>query len=139
MKNQQKENPQESSQTSSVDSAISGTAIDEYIAGFSGLRADRLNELVALIRGILPEAEEKISYQMPTFKGIGNIVHFAAFKGHIGLYPGPAAIEKFAEELKGYKTSKGAIQLALDKQIPKTLVRKIVKFAQAKDNSRLHP
>jgi uncharacterized protein YdhG (YjbR/CyaY superfamily) len=69
-----------------------------------------------------------MSDQMPTFYLNGNLVHFAAFKSHIGVYPTPSAIVEFAEELKKYKTSKGAVQFPLDEPLPLKLVTRIVKF-----------
>ena len=87
-----------------------------------------------MIRDSAPNAEEAISYQMPTFKLNGNLVWFAAFKNHIGFYPKPSAIETFEKELSNYKVSKGTIRFPLDKPIPFDLVRKIVKY-RAKENS----
>ena len=87
------------------------------------------------IREAAPEAIETISYQMPTFKLNGNLVHFAAFKNHIGFYPTPSGIEQFKKELSPYKGSKGAVQFPLDKPAPFDLVKKIVIF-RVKENLR---
>jgi uncharacterized protein YdhG (YjbR/CyaY superfamily) len=87
----------------------------------------------ATIKETAPEATEKISYQMPTFYLNGNLVHFAAFKSHIGFYPVPTGIEKFKKELSVYKTTKGAVQFPLDQPLPLDLVRKIVKFRVAEN------
>jgi uncharacterized protein YdhG (YjbR/CyaY superfamily) len=106
---------------------ISGT-IDAYIAAFPAEVQKKLKELRKVIKEAAPEAEEKISYQMPTFTQNGNLVHFAAFKNHIGFYPAPSGIEKYQDELARYKTSKGAIQFPLGEDIPFDLVREIVKF-----------
>ncbi|MBL8168691.1 MAG: DUF1801 domain-containing protein [Acidobacteria bacterium] len=102
--------------------------IDEYIAGFSPEIQEKLETIRATIRKAAPKAEEAISYMMPTFKLHGNLVHFAAFKNHIGFYPGASGIAAFQEELAGYETSKGTVQFPLDKRVPLTLITKIVKF-----------
>jgi len=80
------------------------------------------------IQKAAPSATEAISYQIPTFKLSGNLVHFAAFKKHIGFYPGAAGIAAFQDELVGYKSAKGSVQFPLDKPLPLALVSKIVKF-----------
>ena len=93
--------------------------IDEYIALFPKETQTLLKKMRATIKEVAPDAEEAIKYQMPTFvlKGI-NLVHFAAFKNHIGFYPVPTGIEKFKKELSVYKTSKGAVQFPLDQPFP---------------------
>jgi uncharacterized protein YdhG (YjbR/CyaY superfamily) len=108
--------------------------IDEYIALFPKETQILLKKMRATIREVAPAAEEAIKYQMPTFvlKGI-NLVHFAAFKNHIGFYPVPTGIEKFKKELSAYKTSKGAVQFPLDKPLPLDLIRKVVKFRVAEN------
>jgi uncharacterized protein YdhG (YjbR/CyaY superfamily) len=104
------------------------TSIDEYIAMFPAEIQQKLQELRAAIRAAVPEAEEKISYQMPTFFLKGNLVHFAAYKNHIGFYPAPTGIEEFKEELARYEGSKGAIRFPLDQPLPLELISRIVKF-----------
>lgn len=107
--------------------------IDEYIAGFpSDIRAI-LEKVRAVIREAAPGAEEAISYQMPTYKLNGNLVHFAAFKKHIGLYPTPTGTEAFKKELSPYKAGKGSIQFPLDQPIPYDLIKEIVMF-RVKEN-----
>ena len=108
--------------------------INEYIAKFPKNIQNILEELRQVIKDSAPNAEEAISYQMPTFKLNGNLVWFAAFKNHIGFYPKTSAIETFRLELSDYKVSKGTIRFPLDKPIPFDLVRKIVKY-RAKENS----
>jgi uncharacterized protein YdhG (YjbR/CyaY superfamily) len=103
-------------------------SIDEYIAGFPADIQIKLKELQATIHTAAPEAVEKISYQMPTFFLKGNLVHFAAFKNHIGFYPAPTGIEAFREDLATYKGSKGAIQFPLDQPLPLELVGRITKY-----------
>jgi uncharacterized protein YdhG (YjbR/CyaY superfamily) len=102
--------------------------IDDYINTFPANVQRILQDLRQIIRESAPEAEETISYQMPTFKLNGNLVHFAAYKNHIGFYPAPSGIEAFKEELAPYPLSKGAIRFPLGEPIPLDLVRKIVKF-----------
>jgi uncharacterized protein YdhG (YjbR/CyaY superfamily) len=107
--------------------------IDEYIAGFPPDVQEKLRKLRATIREAAPDAEETISYQMPTFALHGNLVHFAAFKNHIGFYPTPSGIEAFKNELAVYKGAKGSVQFPLDKPIPYDLVSRIVAF-RVKEN-----
>jgi uncharacterized protein YdhG (YjbR/CyaY superfamily) len=109
------------------------TNIDDYIATFPHEVQAMLEKLRQTIRKAAPAATEKISYQMPTFYLNGNLVHFAAFKKHIGFYPAPSGISAFQDELMKYKTSKGAIQFPIDTAIPHTLVKKIVQF-RVKEN-----
>jgi uncharacterized protein YdhG (YjbR/CyaY superfamily) len=107
--------------------------IDEYIAGFPRDVQQILQKIRTTIRRAAPQAEEVISYQMPTFRLEGNLVHFAAFKNHIGLYPTPSGTDKFREELSPYQTGKGSIRFPLDKPIPYGLIGRIVKF-RVKEN-----
>jgi len=102
--------------------------IDEYIAGFPPDVQEILQKVRTTIRRAAPQAQETISYQMPTFRLEGNLVHFAAFKNHIGLYPTPSGTERFRKELSSYETGKGSIRFPLDKPIPYDLIAKIVKF-----------
>ncbi|MDJ1500189.1 iron chaperone [Xanthocytophaga agilis] len=104
------------------------TTIDEYIAGFPDNIQQILNQIRATIKEAAPEAQEAIKYAMPTFVLNGNLVHFAAFKNHIGFYPAPVGIEAFKEQLSGYKGAKGSVQFPLDKPMPLKLITDIVKF-----------
>ena len=110
--------------------------IDEYIAGFPETTRDILLKVRATIRNSVPEAEEAISYGIPTFKLKGNLVHFAGYKNHIGFYPGAAGIETFKEKLSEYKLSKGTVQFPIDKPIPFNLISKIVDFRVKQNLSR---
>ena len=103
-------------------------SIDEYIAGYPPVVRKKLLLLRKAIHAAAPEAEETISYQIPTFRDHGNLVHFAAWKTHISFYPTPSGIRKFAKELAGYTQSKGTVQFPLDRPIPTRLVTRIVKF-----------
>ncbi len=109
--------------------------IDEYIAQFPEDIQTILKKIRMIIQNEAPDATEAISYQMPTFKLNGNLVHFAAYKNHIGFYPNPSGITPFNEELKNYKTSKGAIQFQLNEPIPYVLIEKIVKY-RVKENTK---
>ncbi len=106
----------------------SATNIDLYIKGFPHAIQIILQKIRKTIKQAAPQAEEAIKYGMPTFVFGGNLVHFAAFKNHIGFYPTPSGIHQFQKELSSYKTSKGAIQFPLDQRIPFPLIAKIVKF-----------
>ena len=99
--------------------------IEAYIKAQDITIQQQLCELYDLLKEILPEADEKISYKMPTFWKGRNIIHFAAMKHHIGLYPGGEATTVFAERLTDYKTTKGSIHLPLDQPIPRELIRDI--------------
>lgn len=102
--------------------------IDDYIADQEVELQPLLIKIRETIRTNAPDAIEKIAWQMPTFWQGENLIHFAAFKNHIGLYPGMKAVDYFADRLEGYKTSKGAIQLPLSKPIDFTLVADIVSW-----------
>lgn len=118
----------------------SGTAtpstIDEYIASFSPDVRHILSEVRSAVRRAAPDATEKISYGMPTLDYNGNLVHFAAFKQHIGFFPTPRGITAFDKELAGYKTSKGGVQFPLDQPLPLDLIARIVKFRVGENAAR---
>ena len=102
--------------------------IDIYISGFPLEIQTLLKQIRETIRKTAPEASEAIKYGMPTFVLNGNLVHFAAFRNHIGFYPVPSGIEAFKEELSVYKQGKGSVQFPLNKPIPLDLIAKIVQF-----------
>ena len=104
------------------------STIDEYIQMFPGNVQALLESLRQTIREAAPEAEEAISYQIPTFKQNGILVHFAAFKNHIGFYPTPSGVEAFQEELSAYESSKGSVKFSKDQELPLDLVSRIVRF-----------
>jgi uncharacterized protein YdhG (YjbR/CyaY superfamily) len=116
-----------------AENSISYKTIDEYILMYPENIRSILNELRNVIKNSAPDAVEKISWQMPTFVLHGNLVHFAVHKNHIGFYPAPSGIEAFSDELKNYKTSKGAIQFPLDKPMPFELIGRIVKYRAAEN------
>ena len=103
--------------------------IDEYIAGFSEKVQDILQQIRRVIHEAAPDATEAISYAIPTFKLRGkNLIHFAAFKDHIGLYATPAGHAVFAEELSRYQSGKGSVQFPLSEPMPLELINHIVRF-----------
>ena len=102
--------------------------IDEYISAFPPDVQEILQEMRATIRQAAPDAQETLKYRMPTFTLKGNLVHFAAYKKHIGFYPVPTGIEQFKEELSVYKQGEGSVQFPLDKPIPFDLISRIVEF-----------
>jgi uncharacterized protein YdhG (YjbR/CyaY superfamily) len=104
------------------------SSIDEYIAGFPPDVQQILEQIRRAIKAIAPDAEETIKYRMPTFLLHENLVHFAAFKSHVGFYPTPSAIAKFKDELSAYNGAKGSVQFPLDEPIPLSLIKKIVSF-----------
>ena len=110
--------------------------IDEYIKTFPKEIQDDLESLRKTIHETAPTATEAISYQMPTFKLNGNLVHFAAFKKHIGFFPAPSGIDAFEKELKIYRTGKGTLQFPLDKPIPMELIVKIVKYRVSENEKK---
>jgi uncharacterized protein YdhG (YjbR/CyaY superfamily) len=110
--------------------------IDEYIAGFPQDVQVLLQKMRTTIRKAAPEAQETISYQIPTFRLKGNLVHFAAYKRHIGFYPTSSGVEKFKKEISGYKWARGTIQFPLDKPIPFDLISKIVSFRVAENRKK---
>jgi uncharacterized protein YdhG (YjbR/CyaY superfamily) len=112
----------------SMDKNPSYQTIDEYIEQYPEDIQKILKKIRSVIIEAAPEATEKISYQMPTFFLKGNLVHFAAYKNHIGFYPVPSGIEKFKEELSQYKGAKGSVQFPIDKPMPLDLIRRIVLF-----------
>lgn len=110
--------------------------IDSYIATFPAKQQELMRQLRQVIRETAPEATEKISWAMPTFYLKGNLVHFAAYKNHIGFYPSSSGIARFAREFTGLKFSKGAVQFPLDKPLPADLIRRIVAFRVAENEMK---
>ena len=102
--------------------------IDEYIAAQNAQVQPRLKELRDILRAALPDAEERISWSMPTFWKGRNIIHFAAAKKHIGLYPGDGATAAFKDELTGFDVSKGTIRLPYNQALPADLIGRIAKW-----------
>lgn len=107
--------------------------IDEYILKFPQEVQEILKTLRRVIKEAAPAAEEKISWQMPTFVLYGSLVHFAAYKNHIGFYPGASGIDAFKHELAEYKGAKGSVQFPIGKPLPNELISRIVKFRVAEN------
>ncbi|WP_266367652.1 iron chaperone [Tellurirhabdus rosea] len=104
------------------------TSTDEYIASFPEDVQELLQKIRSVIREAAPEAKEVISYNMPTYRQKEALVHFAAYKSHIGFYPAPSPITAFAEELAGYKRAKGSVQFPLTEPIPFELIRAMTEY-----------
>jgi uncharacterized protein YdhG (YjbR/CyaY superfamily) len=113
------------------------STIDEYKKAFPKDIQLVLERVRQTIRKAAPDAVEAISYQMPTFKLNGkNLVHFAAWKSHIGFYPTPSGTEKFKKQLSRYKGAKGSVQFSLDEPIPYDLIIQIVKYRVNENTDR---
>ena len=104
------------------------SCIDDYIAAQPESIQPHLRQVRDTIRGVLPGVQERISWRMPTYWHKNNIFHFAAFKNHIGIYPGEEAMLHFADRLTAYKTSKGALQLPYSKPLPLSLIAEMAKW-----------
>ncbi len=115
---------------------IRATSIDEYIAACPKDVQKKLKELRKVIKAAAPDAEEKISYQIPTFYLKGNLVHLGAFKDHISFFPTSNGIDAFKKELSVYKSARGTVQFPLDEPLPLELVSRIVKFRVAENLKR---
>jgi uncharacterized protein YdhG (YjbR/CyaY superfamily) len=110
--------------------------IDEYIADFPPHVQPHLEKVRAAIRKAAPDAEEAIKYRIPTFVLNGNLIHFAGWNNHIGIYPGSKPVEVFKDELAKYEVSKGTVRFPLDKPIPYGLIGKITKFCVKRNTER---
>jgi uncharacterized protein YdhG (YjbR/CyaY superfamily) len=115
---------------------VSFISIDEYIATFPEDIQKKLEEVRVTIKAAAPEAQEKISYQVPTFYLYGNLVHFAGFKNHISFFPTSSGVQAFKDELSQYETSKGTIRFPIDKPLPLGLISKITKYRVAENLKR---
>ena len=115
---------------------VSFNSIDEYIATFPEETQNILEDLRATIKAAAPDADERISYQMPTFALEGNLVHFSAWKNHIGFYPTSSGTQAFKKELSIYKGAKGSVKFPIDKPLPLKLISRIVKFRVAENQKK---
>jgi uncharacterized protein YdhG (YjbR/CyaY superfamily) len=109
-------------------------SVDEYIRSFPKETQLILEKMREVIKKAAPLADETIGYGIPTYKLNGNLVHFGAYKNHIGFYPAPRGIDAFKTELEPYLAGKGTIKFPIEKSIPFELVAKIVKF-RVKENT----
>lgn len=106
---------------------------EDYFSDFERETAEKLEQIRNGIKTTIPDVEECIKYAMPTFTFKNkNLIHFAAYKNHIGIYPGPEVIMIFEKELSNYKTSKGAIQIPLSSDPPLDLIKNIVNYRKSK-------
>ena len=113
--------------------------IDSYIAAFPPDVQESLQQIRALIREVAPDAMEAMKYRIPTFVLGSNLVHFAAYKNHIGFYPSPSAITAFASELKDYVSAKGSVQFPLNRPIPFSLIRRMVEYRVQEVRAKKQP
>ncbi len=109
--------------------------VDAYIAGFPRPVQDILTRMRAVIKRSAPDATERISYRIPTFVLHGNLVHFAAFEGHVSFFPTSSGIRQFQKELASYSCSRGTVHFPMGTKIPYGLIARIVKF-RVKENLR---
>lgn len=107
--------------------------VDEYINSFSSPNREKLEQLRKLIKFLLPEAIETISYQIPAYKINKNVIFFAGFKKHVSIYPAPRGVNGF-EELDQFKGGKGTVQFSLDIPLPENLISKIVAYRKEEDS-----
>jgi uncharacterized protein YdhG (YjbR/CyaY superfamily) len=115
------------------------SAVDPYIAKQPSPQRELLEQIRDLILKVQPEAKDLMSYGVPACRYQGKTILYAAFKNHIGIYPGPAVIEAFAKELEGYKTSKGAIQFTFSVPLPLLLIEKMIKAVFTQSPPHSHP
>ena len=112
-------------------------SVDEYIAGYPEEIQKILQEIRATVRAALPEATETIKYQMPMYVQNENLISFAAYKSHIGMYPAPGGTEEFLQELAPYKTEKSTLRFPLNQPIPYDLIRRIVANLSEESRARV--
>ena len=111
--------------------------VDEYMADFPADVKKRMQQLRKTIKAGAPNADELISYQMPGYKYFGMLVYFAAYKNHIGFYPGTGGLLEFYKELSSFKSAKGSVQFPHDRPIPYDMISKIVKFRVKQNEEKL--
>ena len=107
--------------------------INEFISGLPKDTQKIMQQIRSTIKKAAPDAEETIKYGIPTFVLHGNLVHFSAYKNHIGFYPAPSGIEVFRKELSVYEGAKGSVKFPITEPIPYDLITKIVQF-RVKEN-----
>ena len=111
--------------------------VDQYIAAFPTDVKKRMQQLRKTIKAAAPKADELISYQMPGYKYFGMLVYFAAFKNHIGFYPGAGGILEFYKKLSSFKSAKGSVQFPHDRPIPYDIISKIVEFRVKQNEEKI--
>ena len=113
-------------------------SVEDYISEFPPATQKALKQVRGIIAGMVPGAEQKISYGIPAFHWNGYyLIYFAGFKTHVGIYPAPVREESFQKDFANYKTGRGSVQFPLDKAMPVTLIKKIVKFRMQENTKRL--
>jgi len=113
--------------------------VDTYIAGFPPDVQHILQKIRAIIKEEAPDATERIAYGMPTYTMVKNLIHFAGYAKHIGIYPTPTGIEAFKDELSGYKNAKGSVQFPLSLPIPYELIRRITRYRVEEQSNKSKP
>ena len=116
-----------------ISSTIRFNSVDQYIKSLPSESKEKIVELRSIIRKVAPEAEELISYNMPSFNYYGRLLYYAAFKSHIGFYPMASGIAAFKSDISKFKWAKGSVQFPLDKPLPATLITKIIRY-RVKEN-----
>ena len=118
--------------------ALGMSVIDDYLAEHDGEHRLLMDEIRALIVEGAPDATEALSWGMPTYKLNGNLIHFAAGKNHVGLYPGADGVSQFATDIDelGLKRSKGAIQFPIGRPLPSELIARIIAFRVAQQRAK---
>lgn len=115
-----------------MDPKTGATAVDDYLSEFPAGTQAVLAEMRGVIRAVIPDAAETISYGIPTFDlGGRHVVHFGGFAKHVGLYPTPSGMDEFADELSPYVRGKGSVRFSLDEPLPADLIRRIVEYRAA--------
>jgi|SRR5579884_1314933 len=123
--------------TSAAKSKSAPKTVDDYIATVPEPARSTLNKMRAAIRSVVPaEAIEIISYRIPAFKHKRVLVWYAAFSNHCSLFPTAAVIEEFADDLKGFSTSKGTVHFPLGKPLPTALIKRMVKARVARNENK---
>lgn len=105
------------------------TSIPQYILQCPPQARPKLREMRALLKKLVPAAQEKISYGIPTYFLHGNLVHFGGYAKHIGFYPGAAVIAAFTKDLARFTHAKGSVQFPLDQPLPRALITKMVRLS----------
>jgi len=116
---------------------VAPETVDQYIAAFPADVKKRMQQLRKTIKAAAPKADEMISYQMPGYKYFGMLVYFAAYKNHIGFYPGAGGVLEFYKKLSSFKSAKGSVQFPHDRPIPYDVISKIVKFRVKQNEEKL--
>ena len=118
--------------------SILNNKVEAYINKFPQDIQNRLSRIREIFLAEVPDASEDIKYQMPTIIWNGNLIHYAAFQKHIGIYPLPTVLITLKEEIKNYKTGKGSIQFENNKPLPEELIRLIIQIRMKERIAEMH-